>query len=93
MLTFQRLVFEREIGSNRAVTLRRSGRSTPWTRSRLADCFSGGDPLKHLCGNGARFSRETSIIPESVMITDWLHSLSLGVYKYFIAHMWHNLFE
>ena len=39
------------------------------------------------------FSRETGIIPVSVMVTDWLHSLSLGVYKYFIAHMWHNLFE
>ena len=39
------------------------------------------------------FSRETGILPESVLVADWLHSLSLGVYKYFISLLWHKLFE
>jgi hypothetical protein len=26
------------------------------------------------------------IVPERVLVIDWLHALSLGVYKYFISH-------
>jgi hypothetical protein len=39
------------------------------------------------------FSEETGIVPERVLVIDWLHALSLGVYKYFISHLWHTLFE
>jgi hypothetical protein len=38
------------------------------------------------------FSEETGIVPERVLVIDWLHALSLGVYKYFISHLWHTLF-
>ena len=39
------------------------------------------------------FSKETGIVPEAVLVVDWLHCLSLGVYKYFIAALWHALFQ
>ena len=39
------------------------------------------------------FSKETGIVPERVLVIDWLHALSLGVYKYFISHLWHMLFK
>jgi hypothetical protein len=39
------------------------------------------------------FSTETGIVPERVLVIDWLHALSLGVYKYFISHLWHMLFK
>lgn len=39
------------------------------------------------------FSEETGILPENVLVMDWLHTLSLGVYKYFISFVWHALFD
>ena len=38
------------------------------------------------------FSRETGIVPEVALVVDWLHTLALGVYKWFITRFWHALF-
>ena len=39
------------------------------------------------------FSEETGIVPERILVVDWLHALSLGVYKYFLATCLHILFR
>jgi hypothetical protein len=38
------------------------------------------------------FNAALGITPEDVLVPDWLHTLSLGVYKRIIAFVWHKLF-
>ena len=38
------------------------------------------------------FNASLGITPEDVLVPDWLHTLSLGVYKRIIAFVWHTLF-
>ena len=47
----------------------------------------------HVRQRNPLFSEETGIVPERVLVVDWLHTLSLGVYKYFISVLWHTLIE
>ena len=39
------------------------------------------------------FSERTGIEPDTFFVPDWLHCLSLGVYKVMINFAWHTLFE
>eukprot|EP00972_Heterocapsa_arctica_P078602 11591383-Heterocapsa_arctica.AAC.1 len=48
---------KKEIGHSLAMTYGMLVRSTLWTRSRPADCFSGDGPLRHMCGTGTQLSQ------------------------------------
>ena len=39
------------------------------------------------------FDEDLGITPENIFVPDWLHSLSLGVYKRIINVAWHRFFE
>ena len=39
------------------------------------------------------FDADLGITPEEILVPDWLHCFSLGVYKRTISEVWHKLFE
>ena len=47
----------------------------------------------HVRQRNPLFSEEAGIVPERVLVVDLLHTLSFGVYKYFISVLWHTLIQ
>ena len=39
------------------------------------------------------FNTLTGVVPEEVFVADWLHAMSLGIYKVWIHFVWHTMFE
>ena len=89
-----------------ALGLRKGDRLEPWSGMHDVGEIDIMDPQSacrllfwrrsaetHVRHRNPIFSEETGILPECVLVVDWLHTLSLGVYKYYIAHLWHTLFD
>ena len=68
---------------------------SPWKPKEAQGCpkITQNTQETFVRNNNPLFSKETGIVPEAVLVVDWLHCLSLGVYKYFIAALWNALFQ